>query len=188
MVSSIQTGTFAGPEDTSKGIHRHRPDGTVVRTAQRRRMLWATTAGRVDVALSPALEPGHVTAAWLVGTEEASAQDCGELCLVELEPTDGPARQVVARIGLKAHGDPRLTTEMRTLESDPAWRGTSTWSAEWGSDGTIVSVDGREVFASAQSTMYPLILLVGLFRVADSPSAAPVTALIRQVRGWSEGG
>lgn len=189
VVSSVQTGTFSGDEGTSTGIHRHRPDGMVVRSPQRRRMLWAPRAGRVDVTLSPALEPGYVTAAWLVGTEEFSAQDAGEICLVELELIADPSGQeeVVARTGMKSHGDPRLSTEMRTLDPDPAWRETSTWSAEWGSDGTRVSVDGREVFATAQSTTYPLILLVGLFRVTDSRPSAPVTAWIRRVRGWNAG-
>lgn len=187
VVSSIQTGTFSGDEGTSTGIHRHRPDGMVVRSPQPRRMLWAPRAGRVDVTLTPALEPGYVTAAWLVGTEEFSAQDSGEICLVELELIADASGQevVVARTGMKSHGDPRLSTEMRALDPNPAWRGSSTWSAEWGPDGTRVSVDGRTVFATAQSTTYPLILLVGLFKLTDERPSAPVTAWIRRVRGWN---
>jgi hypothetical protein len=189
VVSSIQTGTFSGDEGTSTGIHRHRPDGMVVRSPQRRRMLWAPRAGRVDVTLSPAVKPGYVTAAWLVGTEEFSAEDCGEICLVELELIADPSghEEVVARTGVKAHGDPRLSTEMRALDPDPTWGGLSTWSVEWGSAGTTVSVDGREVFATPQHTTYPLILLVGLFRVTDSRPAETVTAWIRRVRGWTVG-
>lgn len=187
VVSSIQTGTFSGAAGTSTGIHRHRPDGMVVRSPQQRRMLWAPSAGRVEVTLSPALEPGYVTAAWLVGTEESSSRDCGEVCLVELELVAGPSlrQEVVARTGIKAHGDPRLFTEMRTLDPDPTWRDTSTWSVEWNQHGTVVRVDGREVFASAQRTTYPLILLVGLFRVTEERPPAPVTAHVRQVQGWT---
>ena len=158
-----------------------------VRTEQHRLMLWAPRSGRVDVTLSPAREPGFVTAAWLVGTEEASPDDGGEICLVELEPAvnHGGAPTVVARTGLKAHGDPRMTTEMVELDPEPSWKGATTWSAQWGIEGTVVSVDGREVFRSRQSTSYPLILLVGLFRVAETTLTAPVTATVQRVRGWT---
>jgi hypothetical protein len=187
VVSSVQTGTYSGAAGTSAGIHRHRPDGMTVRNEQRRLMLWAPRAGRVDVTLSPALEPGFVTAAWLVGTEEASPDDCGEICLVELEPVYDPAgtTTVVARTGLKAHGDPRMSTEMVALDPEPSWQGTATWSAQWGVEGTVVSVDEREVFRSQQSTSYPLILLVGLFRVAEMRLPTPVTATVQRVRGWA---
>ncbi len=186
-VSSIQTGTFSGARGTSTGIHRHRPDGMIVRSPQQRRMLWAPSAGRVDVTLSPAVLPGYVTAAWLVGTEESSPLDCGELCLVELElVADASGRhEMVARAGIKAHGDPRLSTDMRTLSPDPTWRGSTSWSVEWGYRGTVVTVDGREVFTSTQSTSYPVILLVGLFRVTPLRPVAPVAAQISRVEGWS---
>ena len=48
-----------------------------------------------------------------------------------------------------------------------------------------MSVDGREVFRSRQSTSYPLILLVGLFRVAETRLPAPATATVQRVRGWA---
>lgn len=51
-------------------------------------------------------------AVWLVGTEQFDARDSGEVCLFEIDADavgDGATR---ARLGIKAHHDDRLRTEM----------------------------------------------------------------------------
>src|SRR3954447_17577188 len=40
-VSNLQTATFSGPVGSTRGTHRHRPDGLTVRTVTPARLLWA---------------------------------------------------------------------------------------------------------------------------------------------------
>lgn len=150
-VSSIQTGTASGPVGTARGIHRQRPDGMLVRTETPHRLLWSPRAGRVEVTLTPAAVPGFVTAAWLVGTESGSPEDCGEVCLVELETASTGPGGVVARTGLKAHGDPRMSTTMLERPADARLGGRSAWSAQWDASGTVIGVDGTVVLRSPQA-------------------------------------
>ena len=48
-VSNLQTGTFSGELGSRRGTHRHREDGLPVRTMTPTRLLWAPSAGRIDV-------------------------------------------------------------------------------------------------------------------------------------------
>ncbi len=186
-VSSIQTGTASGALGTGLGIHRHRPDGMLVRTETPPRMLWAPDAGRVEVTITPATLPGFVTAAWLVGTESETPEDSGEICIVELEAASSASAGVIARTGLKVHGDPRLTTTMLERPADARLAGRSTWSAQWDPSGTVIGVDGAVVLRSTQAPTYPMILLVGLFEVGAHrhESEYPVTATVHLMRGWA---
>jgi hypothetical protein len=77
-VSNLQTGTWAGAVGTSRGTHRHRDDGLVVRTEVPTRLLWAPSAGRVDLTVSASRDPGCMLAAWLVGTEHEDHRAAGE--------------------------------------------------------------------------------------------------------------
>ncbi len=51
-VSNLQTGNYSGARGSSRGTHRHREDGLVVRTPSPTRLLWAPASGRVDVRVS----------------------------------------------------------------------------------------------------------------------------------------
>lgn len=107
-VSNLQTGTFSGPVGSTRGTHRHRPDGLVVRTETPLCLLWAPSSGRVDVTLSASVDAGCVLAAWLVGTEHRDERESGELCLVEI---DGEAvgATTTARTGVKGTTTPGCT-------------------------------------------------------------------------------
>lgn len=88
-VSSLQTGTFSGPLGSTRGTHRHRPDGLHVRTVTPTRRLWAPSAGRIDLTVSATRDPGCMLAAWLVGTEHLSENAAGEVCIFEIGPPRG---------------------------------------------------------------------------------------------------
>ena len=111
-VSNLQTGTFSGALGSTRGTHRHRADGLVVRTPTPTRLLWAPSAGRLDITVSATTDAGCMLAVWLVGTEHQSPQQAGEICVFEID-ADGIGRdESRARCGVKAHDDPRLTTDM----------------------------------------------------------------------------
>ncbi|MEW1959857.1 hypothetical protein [Kineococcus sp. NPDC059986] len=184
-VSNLQTATFGGPVGSTRGTHRHRPDGLVVRTAVAQRILWAPRSGQVDVSVTASLDPGCMLAAWLVGTEHLDERDCGEICLAEVDADAVTADATTARVGIKAHRDPRLRTEMTEVTVPVGAGRPHTWSARWDARGVVVACDEQVVFTSAQVLDQPLQLMVDLFETAP-PSAAddyPKTALVHAVTG-----
>ncbi|MCS5497189.1 hypothetical protein NY547_08075 [Cnuibacter physcomitrellae] len=184
-VSNLQTGSFSGPVGSTRGIHRHRPDGLGVRTPVPTRLLWTPRAGRVDITLSASRDPGCMVAAWLVGTEHEDPRDCGEVCLAEIDSrpdTSGWA----ARLGVKAHGDDRLTTDMSEIALDIDASDRHTWTAVWGEGETILGLDGVELRRIPQAPDYPMVLMVDLFEVGAPGGSYPKTAVVHSVRGWGD--
>ncbi len=197
-VSNLQTAVFSGAIGTSRGTHRHRPDLTV-RTDVGERLLWAPTAGRVDVTVSASVDEGCMLAVWLVGVEEESPRDSGEICVFEIDASavrggaasddTAAASSVTARCGLKAHGDDRLETDMRAVSVAVDAAGPHTWSVLWGPAGTVIGCEGRVVYSSAQAPDYRLQLMIDLFELGGRSEAAayPKSAVVHAVRGWSGG-
>lgn len=181
-VSNLQTASFSGPVGSTRGTHRHRPDGLTVRTAHSTRLLWAPSAGQVDVTVTASTDDSCMLAAWLVGTEHLDEQDCGEICLFEIDADAVGESRTRARVGIKAHHDPRLTTDM-TEVAVPAGRGQArTWSARWDRDGVVVACQGKVVFASRQRLEYPLQFMIDLeIGPVEGAQAYPKTALIHSV-------
>lgn len=82
-VSNLQTGSFSGPFGSAIGQHRHRPDLTV-QTPQPTRRLYTPSAGLVEANLRASPDPTCMLALWLVGFEEVSGEQSGEICIAEL--------------------------------------------------------------------------------------------------------
>jgi len=182
-VSNLQTAVFSGPAGSARGTHRHRPDGLSVRTETPRRLLWAPRSGQVDVTVTAGRDQGCMLAVWLVGTEHLAEDDCGEVCVFEIDADAVSASATRARVGIKAHHDPRLADDMTEVVVPVGGGRAHTWSARWDDGGVAVACDGVVVFRSPQVLDYPLQLMVDLFEIgpADGAGAYPKTALIHSV-------
>ncbi|MFI6424624.1 hypothetical protein [Promicromonospora sp. NPDC050880] len=185
-VSNLQTGTFSGPVGSPRGTHRHRDDGLVVRTPTPTRLLWAPSAGRVDLTVSASRDPGCMLAAWLVGTEHDDERASGEVCVVEIDAAAIGAT-TTARTGLKAHHDPGLTTDMAEVALPFDATRPHTWTAIWGAGETVIGCEGTVLRRIPQSPRYPLFLMVDLFEIGSPGGGYPKTAVVHRVRGWQEG-
>lgn len=186
-VSNLQTGVFSGPLGSHRGTHRHRPDGLVVRTETPLRLLWAPSAGRVEVTVSASVDPDCMLAAWLVGSEHRSERDSGEVCLFEIDADAVGQGRSRARSGLKAHSDDRLRTDMSEVVVPLTASEPHTWTAVWGPAGTVIGCEDAVVRQLPQAPGYPLLLMIDLFEVgprADTPRDYPKTARVHRVRGW----
>ncbi|WP_247633641.1 hypothetical protein [Microbacterium galbinum] len=183
-VSNLQTGSFSGPAGSTRGTHRHRPDGLTVRTAVPTRLSWAPRRGRVDITVSASDDPGCMLAAWLVGTEHESEHDRGEVCIFEIDARPG-ATGWTARCGIKAHGDDRLVTDMVEVALDHDARTPHTWTAVWGDGETVIGCDGVVLFRAAQAPRHPMFLMIDLFEFGEPGGEYPKTAVIHAVRGWN---
>ncbi|MDN4479350.1 hypothetical protein [Demequina muriae] len=184
-VSNLQTGTFSGPVGSTRGTHRHRDDGLVVRTETPSQLLFAPSRGRIDLTLAASRADGCMVAAWLVGTEHLSDEHSGEICIVEIDAA-GIDEVTTARCGVKAHHDPRMVTDMEevTIPLDASER--HTWTVIWGEGETVIGCEGRVVRRVAQAPDYPLFLMVDLFEIGAAEGPYPKAATVGRVTAWAE--
>ncbi|GAA3628645.1 hypothetical protein GCM10022236_33750 [Microlunatus ginsengisoli] len=185
-VSNLATGTFSGPLGSTRGTHRHRDDGLTVRTPTPTRLLWAPSAGRVDLTVSATRDAGCMLAGWLVGTEHGGEQDSGEVCVFEIDAS-AIGTHTVARTGLKAHHDPRLVTDMTEVVLPFDATRPHTWTAIWGAGRTLIGCEGTVVRRIEQASAYPLFLMLDLFEIGPPGGSYPKSALLHRVRGWTLG-
>lgn len=186
-VSNIQTGSFSGPLGASVGQHRHRPD-LRVRSPQPTLRLWTPSAGLVEATVRASGDPTCMLGIWLVGFEEASPRQSGEVCIAELFGNAiGPDRSRV-RLGIKAHNDPRLHDDVTDLVLDLDATEEHTYAAEWNAHRTHFFVDDQLVRTVEQGLSYPLQLMVDLFEFPiegdRDPARYPKSAQVRAVRGY----
>lgn len=188
-VSNVQTGSFSGGHGSGIGQHRHRPD-LLVRSPQPTRRLWTPSSGLVEATMRASPDPTCMLAIWLVGLEEAAPQESGEICVAELFGNAIGQRRSQVRLGVKAHHDPRLHTEMIDLVLDLDATDEHAYAAEWDAQGVRFYVDDLLVHTVDQSLSYPLQLMVDLFEfpAGDERDAAdyPKSAQIRSVRGYEK--
>ncbi|CAI9392551.1 hypothetical protein [Microbacterium sp. T2.11-28] len=189
-VSNLQTGMFSGPLGSDVGTHRHRPDGVTVRTPVPTRLLFAPSAGRVEIDVSASRDLGCMTAAWLIGTEHRTPAEAGEICVFEIDAEAIGAGDRVgstrARVGIKAHGDSGLTTDMAAVSVPVDAGRRHTWTVIWGDGETIVGCEGVVVRVVPQAPDYPLFLMLDVFEVAPPAGRYPKSAVFHAVRGWEE--
>ncbi len=186
-VSNIQTGTFAGPVGSSVGTHHH-ASGMTVRTALAPRRLYLPSEGLVEATLQGSGDSACMLAIWLVGFEENSPNDAGEICIAELfGDAISPERSRV-RLGVKAINDPRLHTDVVDIELPIDATKAHTYGASWNSERVHFYIDGRLVRTVEQGIDYPLQLMIDLFEFpGDGPrdaDAYPKSAHVRSVRGY----
>ncbi|MBA8815493.1 hypothetical protein FHX48_000545 [Microbacterium halimionae] len=183
-VSNLQTGTFAGDLGTRVGTHRHREDGLVVRSPTPTRLLWAPTAGRVELTVSASVDPQCMLAAWLVGTEHLDAAHSGEVCIFEI---DGHAvgASTLARSGIKAHTDSAIETDMADVCLPFDASKPHTWSVDWGENRTVICCENIVVRDIPQAPNYPTFLMIDLFEIGQPSGAYPKTAMLHSFRGWT---
>ncbi|MCF6734379.1 glycosyl hydrolase family protein [Blastococcus sp. KM273129] len=186
-VANLQTGTFSGPVGSHVGQHRHRPD-LQVRTAQPTRRLYTPSAGLVEAVLRASADPTCMLAFWLVGFEEGSGEDSGEICVAELYGHAVEPGRSRVRMGVKAHHDPRLHDDVEdvTLALDTGdWH---SYAAEWTAGSVRFFVDDRLVRTVHQRIDYPLQLMVDLFEFPEDsdrdPASYPKWGEVAAVRGY----
>ena len=188
-VSNVQTGSFSGPTGSDRGQHRHSA-GLAVRSAQPTRQLWTPASGLVEARMSASSDPTCMLALWLVGFEGRSPHDSGEICIAELFGNALGQETSAVRLGVKAHHDPRLRTEMADLVLDIDATEEHTYAAAWNAHRVRFYVDDVLVRTVDQGLDYQLQLMIDLFefpqRDERPPSDYPKSARVAQVRGYAE--
>lgn len=170
----------------------------MVVTPQPTRRLYTPTGGLVEATLRVVPDPSIMLAFWLIGFEEASPEDSGEICVVELfGDSIGTSLMNTSlistgeselSIGVKAHHDPRLRTDMERVRIPLDATRWHRYAAAWDAEKIRFLVDHQLVRTVRQSITYPLQLMIDLFEFPRSPSRAasdyPKTGDVRRIRGY----
>jgi hypothetical protein len=82
LVSSLQTGVFAGPLGSTVGQHRFNPDA-VVREEQRNGRLYTPKYGRIELRVKALDDPRTMVSLWMIGYEDAPVRSA-EICVCEI--------------------------------------------------------------------------------------------------------
>lgn len=186
-VSNLQTGSFSGPLGSSRGQHRHRRD-LRVRSPQPTRRLWTPSSGLVEATVRATDDPTCMLGIWLVGLEEASPEHSGEICIAELFGTAIGRESSQVRLGVKAHHDPHLRTQMIDLTLDLDATEQHSYAAAWDAERVDLYIDEILVHSVVPGLNYPLQLMVDLFEFpADEErddAHYPKSAQVVAVRGY----
>ncbi len=147
-------------------------------------------AGAVVVVASARADPTCMRGIWLVGHESTGPDDSGEICVAEVfgDKVFGdkvtPA-SFLLRVGVKAHHDPRLVTDLRDVALAMDATEPHVYAAAWDAEGVRVSIDGTEVYRTDQALSYPLQLMLDLWEFPHGRRVAgayPKRATLHEVR------
>ena len=191
-VSSLQTGVFAGPVDSSVGQHRF-AEGMVVREAQTNVALYTPLYGLFEVRAKALDDPANMVALWTIGYED-EPHHSGEILIMEIFGRDVQPGSAAIGMGVRPHHDPALVDEFEQVSVAMDVREFHTYSVDWTPDYIAHYVDDRLVKVGRQSIAYPLQFLLGIYEFADGPeppspaAAYPKVFEVDWFRGYREAG
>jgi hypothetical protein len=186
-VSSLQTGSFAGPVGSAIGQHRFNP-AAVVREAQPNVRLYMPQYGRIELRAKASDDPHTMVALWMIGYEDQPERSA-EICICEIFGCDvGPNRAAVG-VGVHPFGDPQIVDDFsrETIPIDA--RDFHVYLAEWTPTHVRFFIDGDAVKTVEQSPAYPMQLMLSIYEFppADGDRSTrpyPKEFVVDYVRGY----
>jgi Glycosyl hydrolases family 16 len=187
-VSSLQTGSFAGPVGSGVGQSRFR-EGLVVRESQPDLALFTPQYGLFELQARAIDDPTAMVALWMIGHEDEPAQSA-EICICEIFGRDvGPER---SRIGMGLHpfGDPSITDEFAAEEVPIDAREPHRYAAQWTPDFVAFYVDDRLVKVARQSPSYPMQFMLNIYEFREPAESGirddryPKTFVVERFSGY----
>jgi hypothetical protein len=183
LVSSIQTGVFAGLLGSSVGQHRFRPE-LVVTEEQATAGLYTPRYARIETRATAIADPEVMVALWMIGFEDKPDRS-GEICICEIFGRDVKPGSVRVGMGIHPFGDPRLVDDFEQVELPIDATEPHTYAAEWTPTGVDFLVDERLVKHTDQSPDYPMQLMLGVYDSAKTPGGYPKRFVVDHVRGYA---
>lgn len=184
-VSSLQTGSFAGPLGSPIGQHRFHPEA-VVREEQPELRLYTPLYGRIELRAAASDDADAMVALWMIGFEDEPERS-GEICVCEIFGRDVEPGRVAIGVGLHPFGDPAIQDDFSRVTVPIDAREPHEYAAEWTPKSVRFFVDGDEVSASPQSPAYPLQLMLGIYAFPGeeaAPRPGPKHFVVERVCGY----
>jgi hypothetical protein len=184
-VSSLQTGSFAGPLGSAVGQHRFDPNA-VVREEQPNARLYTPRYGRIELRARASADPQTMVALWLIGFEDEPERSA-EICVCEIFGRDVASDRAGVGMGVHPFGDPQIVDDFsrETIPIDA--RDFHVYAAEWTPAGVTFLVDDDAVKHVGQSPDYPMQLMLGIYEFPDGErgtASYPKAFVVDYVRGY----
>ncbi|HVR13698.1 MAG TPA: glycoside hydrolase family 16 protein [Gaiellaceae bacterium] len=186
-VSSLQTGSFAGPVGSTIGQHRFNP-AAVVREQQPNIRLYTPRYGRVELRAQASDDPQAMVALWMIGLEDAPERSA-EICICEIFGRDVRRDDAVVGVGVHPFGDPSIADDFSQISMPIDARELHVYAADWAPDSVAFSVDGVVIKTVGQSPAYPMQLMLGIYDLRSEETERPADGypkafVVDSVRGY----
>ncbi|MFW9854469.1 MAG: glycoside hydrolase family 16 protein [Candidatus Thorarchaeota archaeon] len=164
IVSSIQTGLFAGGLGTKVGQHRFN-DACVVQEEQEPLRLCTPTYGYFEVRAKGKISANNLITLWMIGYEDEPYRSA-EICIFEIFGDKVEKNTIEIGYGLHPFGDPNINDEFykETFNLDIAE--FHTFGVHWTPDFIDFFVDSEVIRKINQSPDYPMQFMLGIYEFA----------------------
>jgi len=169
-VSSLQTGIFAGPVDSTVGQLQFNPD-LVVRQTQHNAKLYTPQYGMFELRAKAIDDPRCMVALWMIGYEDQPNRSA-EICICETFGRTVTPDHAAVGMGLHPFGDATIDDEFsaETIAIDA--REFHIYAAEWTPEYVAFFVDHQLVKTVEQSPAYPMQFMLGIYEFPDDDQSA----------------
>jgi hypothetical protein len=160
-VSGIASGGHSGPVGSTIGGQPFL-EGQTVREEQPRFVGWLPSRGEVAVRCRMEISHRSMAAVWLSGFEE-TAEQSGELCLVEVFGKDVEPGSAEIGMGVKKLHDPDLVHDFAAPRVPVDVGDWHEYAVRWDDQQAVFTVDGEHVRTCRNPPTYPLQVMVAVF-------------------------
>lgn len=188
IVSSIQTGLFAGDVGSTIGQHRFK-DVCVVREAQENIQLYTPQYGYFEARAKAVANPRNMVALWMIGYED-TPEKSGEIAIFEIFGKTMTASSAQINYGVHPWADTSLTDEFyKDVLPIDATR-YHIYAAEWTPTQIDFFVDNVKIRTIQQSIHYPMQFMLNIYELPmihpepDAPQAYPKNFVVDYIRAY----
>jgi CTP:molybdopterin cytidylyltransferase MocA/rhodanese-related sulfurtransferase len=183
-VSGVQSGVFSGEVGSTVGQQPFR-DGQLVREAQETHWGWTPEYGRLEVRARMDLSPRSMASVWMVGLEDTTSDNSGEICVFEIFGDAFEPGSAAVGSGIKHIRDPKLTWEFDAPRLAIDVAEPHDYAAEWRPGRVDFFIDDRHGKTVNQAPDYPLQMIIAVFDFPEQPGPADHVPLLAvdHVRG-----
>lgn len=175
-VSSLQTGSFAGPVGSTVGQHRT-DDRMIVVEAQPLRRLLMVHHGVVEMRASWTPDDDHMVALWMIGFEQ-EPHESAEICVCEIFGSETEPDRALIGMGVHPFRDPEVVDDFEKVPVAIDVREPHDYAVEWTPGGATFFVDGAVVRSTTQSPAYPMQLMLNIYDFGDRPGRTPAAPFV----------
>lgn len=160
-VSAIQSGTWSGPEGSTRGQQPFR-DGLTVSEAQPSFRGWTPLRGAIEIRARASLSQRAMFSFWLIGREE-DPRECAEICIVEAFGHSWDGRSLELGCGVHAFRDPGAREDFDVTRMSVDVGEWHDYSVTWTEAAATFAIDGQVYRTVENPPQYPMQLEIAVF-------------------------
>jgi beta-glucanase (GH16 family) len=160
-VSSLQTGCFAGPAESTIGQHRTNEELRVVEEQDTARLVTPTFAA-IELRARWAPVAGQMVALWMIGFEDEPDRSA-EICICEIFGDEADGDRALVGMGVHPFNDPAVEDDFTKVDAAIDVSDWHDYAAIWTPDDVTFFIDDQPVKQVEQSPQYPMQLMLNIY-------------------------